>query len=229
MLAFVAVCAALVSLLFIGGDPHVPAGSQTPTTEQAATPTPDPIPTVAAERADPVLSRARAALQAGRLESPQGRNALDLFEAVLLAQPDHVEARAGLAKTIDALLGRARSNAAAGRKAEAERVLQRVLAVDPEHEGAKAPAARGEPARPALTATRSRTGGGSPPARTARRQERCRRAGQPATRKAAAGRLRPAARAGVLGIPGPCAERAGAEAGRHTRWTWKPIRFRRAT
>jgi TonB family protein len=137
LLAFVAVCAALVSLLFIGGSPHLPAESQAPMLEHAATPTPDPIPTVASQRADPVLSRARAALQAGRLESPQGRNALDLFEAVLLAQPDHVEARAGLAKTIDVLLRRARSNAAAGRKAEAERVLQRVLAVVPEHEGAK--------------------------------------------------------------------------------------------
>jgi TonB family protein len=135
-LAFVAVCAALVSLLFLGGNPHVPADSQAPTPAQA-TPTPDPIPTVDSQRADPVLSRARAALQAGRLESPQGRNALDLFEAVLLAQPGHVEARAGLENTVDALLRRARSNAAAGRKAEAERVLQRVLAVVPEHEGAK--------------------------------------------------------------------------------------------
>jgi TonB family protein len=136
-LAFVAVCAALVSLLFIGGAPRGPADLQTPAPEEAVTPTLDPIPTVASQRADPVLSRARAALQAGRLESPQGRNALDLFEAVLLAQPDHVEARAGLEQTIDALLVRARANAAAGRKAEAERVLQRVLAVDPAHERAK--------------------------------------------------------------------------------------------
>ena len=47
-------------------------------------------------RANPVLSRARAALAAGRYESPAGRNALDLFKAVLLEQPDHAEARAGL-------------------------------------------------------------------------------------------------------------------------------------
>ena len=37
----------------------------------------------ASGRADPVLSRARAALHAGRLETPEGRNALDLFQAVL--------------------------------------------------------------------------------------------------------------------------------------------------
>lgn len=82
-------------------------------------------------RADPVLSRARAALQAGRLEAPDGRNALDLFQAVLLAQPDHPEARASLEKTVDLLLQRARQEADAGRKDEAERLLQRVLAVVP--------------------------------------------------------------------------------------------------
>ena len=83
-------------------------------------------------RADPVLSRARAALQAGRLEAPDGRNALDLFQAVLLAQPDHAEAIDSLERTIDLLLQRAQQEADAGRKAEAERLVGRVLEVAPE-------------------------------------------------------------------------------------------------
>lgn len=92
--------------------------------------------TGAATRSDPVLSRARAALQAGRLEAPQGRNALDLYAAVLLAQPDHVEARAGRERTIALLLERAGQEARAGRKGEAERLVQRVLAVDPDNDTA---------------------------------------------------------------------------------------------
>ena len=90
------------------------------------------------QRADPVLSRARAALQAGRLEAPEGRNALDLFQAVLLAQPDHPEALASLARTIDLLLARAQQEAAAGRNGEAERLVQRVLAAEPSHDAAQA-------------------------------------------------------------------------------------------
>jgi protein TonB len=84
------------------------------------------------------LSRARASLQAGRLEAPEGRNALDLFQAVLLVQPDHAEARAGLARTIDLLIDQARHEASTGHKAEAERLLQRVLAAVSGHEAAEA-------------------------------------------------------------------------------------------
>jgi hypothetical protein len=57
--------------------------------------------------ADPVLSRARAALAAGRYESPTGRNALDLYSAVLLARPDEDEARVGLKRTVEAILAQA--------------------------------------------------------------------------------------------------------------------------
>ena len=124
---------ALTVPLFIGGSPEVP---QLPTTDSrplVAAPTPS-----TAARADPVLSRARAALQAGRLEAPAGRNALDLFHGVLLAQPDHPEAQASLGRTIDLLLARAQQEADAGRKTEAERLLRRVLAVVPGHREAQA-------------------------------------------------------------------------------------------
>src|SRR6185295_12291724 len=81
-----------------------------------------------APRADPVLSRARAALDAGRYEAPAGRNALDLYQAVLLARPDNTEARNGLERTIDAILAAADAEWRSGDTAEAERMIARVLA-----------------------------------------------------------------------------------------------------
>jgi TonB family protein len=130
--AFALACLVPLAMVFFDGTSRV-AESPVP----VSAPLPDPIPAAVSHRADPVLSRARAALQAGRLESPQGRNALDLFEAVLLAQPDHVEARAGLDETVQQLLARARADSASGRKVEAERLLQRVLAVVPDQADAK--------------------------------------------------------------------------------------------
>jgi protein TonB len=82
-------------------------------------------------RADPVLSRARAAFDAGRYETPPGRNALDLFKAVLLAHPDNAEAQAGLDKTIDRILDDAGRALEAGDSAEAQRLVDRALEADP--------------------------------------------------------------------------------------------------
>jgi FixJ family two-component response regulator len=120
------VALALVVPLFVGGEPDALEA----TTVAAASVTHAPE-SVARGRADPVLSRARAALHAGRLETPEGRNALDLFQAVLLAQPEHAEAQASLARTVDLLLQRAQQEFDAGHKPEAERLVQRVLAVVP--------------------------------------------------------------------------------------------------
>jgi len=108
--------------------------------------------------ADPVLSRARAALAAGRFEAPAGRNALDLYSAVLLTSPDDVEARAGLATTIARLLEDAERAAADGDVAEARRIAARVLQVDADHAGARsviaslAPKPRPDAAPPAASA-----------------------------------------------------------------------------
>jgi len=133
-----AACLAVTVPLFIdmAPEPAVPdAGRATPAPAVAI-----PGPSVAdgVERADPVLSRARAALQAGRLDQPEGRNALDLFQAVLLAQPDNAEARAGLARTIALLMTQATQDAAAGRKRDAARITRRVLAIEPTHPVAQA-------------------------------------------------------------------------------------------
>ena len=92
--------------------------------------------------ADPVLSGARAALAAGRYEAPAGRNALDLYAAVLLARPANPEARAGLDETTARLVAMATSEAQAGRVDEARRLVERVLGVDPGHAQARALQAR---------------------------------------------------------------------------------------
>jgi len=98
----------------------------------ALAPAPAPAPPAAVSpRADPVLSRARAAFEAGRYESPAGRNALDLFKAVLLSHPDNVEAKAGLDRTIERILEESGRAVAAGHAAEAQRLVARALEADP--------------------------------------------------------------------------------------------------
>jgi protein TonB len=116
--------------------------------DRAAT-NPDATPPVATSRelpaqpvADPVLSAARAALAAGRYEAPPGRNALDLFAAVLLARPEHTEARAGLDETAARLMALATSKVQAGEEGEARRLVERVMAVDAGHAAARALQAR---------------------------------------------------------------------------------------
>jgi hypothetical protein len=135
------VALALTVPLFLGDDTDSSAIAHVNTTPSAVA-----VPqSRSTSGANPVLSRARAALQAGRLEAPEGRNALDLFQAVLLAQPDQPEALASLAKTIDLLLAQAKREADAGRETEAIRIVQRVLAVAPDHGAAQAMARQLDP------------------------------------------------------------------------------------
>ena len=82
--------------------------------------------------ANPVLSRARAAFDAGRYESPPGNNALDLYKAVVLSQPGNAEAKTGFDRTVDRVLINARMALDAGNTAEARRLVDRALAADPE-------------------------------------------------------------------------------------------------
>jgi len=125
-----------------------------PSVQDASRPAAAPI---AGPLADPVLSSARAAQAAGRYEAPPGRNALDLYAAVLLARPDNAEARAGLATTSALLIERANAAATSGDAAEARRLAERVLAVSAGHPAARALLARldspraPEPAQPVGT------------------------------------------------------------------------------
>jgi protein TonB len=111
----------------------------------------------AASGADPVLSRARAALAAGRYESPSGRNALDLYSAVLLARPDEDEARIGLKRTVEAILAQAATHVRLGRDGEARRLVERVRVVAPQEPAVRELTARLDQ-RAAATAQASITG-----------------------------------------------------------------------
>ena len=126
-----------------------------------AAPAPEPAPPAAAAQpsppANPVLARAREALDAGRFEAPPGRNALDLYRAVVLAQPGNADARAGLEATLVHVLADADAALAQGRIAEARRLVDRVLEVDPQRSAAVQLSARVEekmpPPPPAPVAT----------------------------------------------------------------------------
>lgn len=85
-------------------------------------------------QSDPVLSRARAAYQAGRFESPAGRNALDLYAAVVLADPGQTEAREGLENTVARVMLDAKRAIESANRDEAERLLSRLQAVVPDDE-----------------------------------------------------------------------------------------------
>ena len=99
--------------LFLGGGLNRIADSPAPA------PATRPVTPATGPLADPVLSRARAAFEAGRFEAPSGRNALDLYAAVLLSRPDQAEARSGLDRTIEHLAGVARQAETDGNRTEA--------------------------------------------------------------------------------------------------------------
>jgi protein TonB len=137
----IAMLVAVVALLIARDAPVVP---QPGATGQSGSGT-----TIAAPRqADPVLASARAALAAKRYESPPGRNALDLYHAVLLARPDNREAQDGLEKTIAAILVQAEGQRADGDAEQAKRLVDRVLAATPDHPQALQIAAELAPRRP---------------------------------------------------------------------------------
>jgi TonB family protein len=125
VLAGVTTFVALLWLFVGGGWSRI---SSPPTPERA--PAAAPAASQAQPLADSVLSRARAAFAAGRYEAPSGRNALDLYAAVLLARPDQAEARAGLDRTIDHIVSLARLAEADGNHTEARRLLARVESTD---------------------------------------------------------------------------------------------------
>ena len=121
-----------------------------------------PTPSMAASTADVTLSRARAALDAGRLESPPGRNSLDLFSAVLLARPGHQEAAAGLERTVELIVQTATEQAEQGNRVEAWRLLSRAIQAAPENESVMELSARLEAEQREALATERRKAAGKP-------------------------------------------------------------------
>ena len=122
--------------LFVGALSLLVVDRNVPATGAAAieSTTPAAVTADARPQADPILSRARAAFDAGRYESPAGRNALDLYAAVLLAHPEQAEARTGLDRTVAKIVLEARKSVEAGERGEAERLLSRLQAVAPDDE-----------------------------------------------------------------------------------------------
>jgi len=170
----------LLGAVLVARQPDLPAAPQV----QASRATQDGAAAATGPRADPVLSSARAARAAGRYEAPPGRNALDLYAAVLLARPDNAEARAGLAAVSATLLERATAAADAGDEGEARRIAERVLGVDARHAAARALLDRLE--RPAATVS-------TPPAAAAMARSADPRAAAPRPAAAAAVPQRPPA------------------------------------
>lgn len=72
------------------------------------------------------LEQARQAVEAGRLASPEGQSALDLFSAILQSDPGQPEASAGLAEVLDALYSRAEAAMLDGDTALAGSTLDRI-------------------------------------------------------------------------------------------------------
>ena len=120
-----------VAILWFAGGGERRDATATATAEEPADPPPAQAVAPAAPLSDPVLSRARAAYAAGRYESPPGRNALDLYAAVLLSNPDQPEAREGLEATVARIAGAAREASARGDAEEAARLLARLQDVAP--------------------------------------------------------------------------------------------------
>jgi outer membrane biosynthesis protein TonB len=141
---------------------HAPPAGDAATAAAAASAAP-PTPPAIVPRADPILSSARAALDAGRYEAPAGRNALDLYRAVLLASPGSAEARQGLDRTVTKIMEQAIAAADAGQPAEALRLADRVLAADPGRRSAQSLVKRLRPA-PAPANANVAAPGPQPPA-----------------------------------------------------------------
>jgi tetratricopeptide (TPR) repeat protein len=71
-----------------------------------------------------LLTEASRALAQGRLTSPDGRGARELYQAALAIDPDRRDARVGLARVGEAALAQARQAVADGRFTEAHQQLQ---------------------------------------------------------------------------------------------------------
>lgn len=80
-----------------------------------------------------LLGAAAIALTQGRLAEPEGQNAIELYRAVLIRDPGNREARDGLARTADALLGRVEQLLLGGDFTGAAGALDAARSADPTH------------------------------------------------------------------------------------------------
>lgn len=110
----------------------------------------------AAEQALPALTRARRALERGRIVSPAGDNAFEIYLGIAPDSPDHLGATQALLELVPLAVREAESDLAAGQLEEAERIRRLIARADPaslavvnlEREIARARAARATPVEP---------------------------------------------------------------------------------
>lgn len=89
--------------------------------------------TTSSQQIADALGRAQIAYLSGRLADPKGDNALEYFQTVLVLQPDHPEALAGIERVIEALESRVRKALEARDAAKGVIALTRLQRARPDH------------------------------------------------------------------------------------------------
>jgi TonB family protein len=107
-----------------------PTAIAAPATAATTAPTP---PDATAERIETLLAAARAAIRERRYVDPDDDNALAHYRAVLEIDPANGEARQGLERVFEVLVGRAEASMAAREFAEALRSLEAARSLRPDH------------------------------------------------------------------------------------------------
>jgi TonB family protein len=92
---------------------------------------PEPVAAQAAPDLARLLAAAGIALSQGRLSQPEGQNAIELYRAVLLRDPGNEEAREGLVRTSEELLGKVEQALIAEDLAAAASALDSARSADP--------------------------------------------------------------------------------------------------
>jgi protein TonB len=123
-----------------------PVPASAPTASAAASPPPVAevgTPRIAPEAGlDNPLRMAQLAYDAGMLVEPEEYSAWTLYARAAKAEPNNTAATEGLRKVADDLVGRGTTALEQGRFDDARKTVERIRAVMPAHEGAKALAAR---------------------------------------------------------------------------------------
>ncbi len=105
-----------------------PVTEPDPVTRPAPQPVVDTGPSI-----DELLNEAQLARRAGQVFNPPGSNAIELYAAVLAAEPGNATAQAELDETIDEAFGMAESALLERRVDEADAALNRIALVVPDH------------------------------------------------------------------------------------------------
>jgi len=113
--------------------PETEESLRTPSFDETEIPVPTAATPQPARGADELLAAAREALEDGRLIAPASDNAVELYVAAVVADPDNADARAELATTIDRVVGLAESAILEQRLDDASAALQMIELGSPDN------------------------------------------------------------------------------------------------